>query len=95
MRVDDDRHTIFVHLSVAVATAGMDMIENIGMLRGLNRANGDFKPWQLDDLRKAIKKASAAIAAYDECTAAGVATPTNDEWRATMAASDPAKSEAA
>jgi hypothetical protein len=84
---DDDRHTILTHLSVEVVSAGADMIENIGVLKGVHRLEGALRSYQMDDLRRAIKKASDAIAAYDECETADISQPTSDEWNIALARS--------
>jgi hypothetical protein len=74
----------FIYLSTRVIQAGSDMIEAIGELNGIRYASEDraFKDYHMNDLRKAIAKAHAALANYDACVSADINTLTSSEFDA-------------
>lgn len=82
-----DSFTPFIHLSVGISQAAVDMIDKIGALTAGQRYQRAYdipeyairSDW--DGLRKAVARASQALAAYDACLAANTQSLTGEEFK--------------
>lgn len=81
-----DSFTPFIHFSVNVSQAAVDMIEKIGAVTAGRRYQEHFEFPSLamksdwEDLRKAVDRASRALASYDACVAANIQSATSEEF---------------
>ncbi len=84
MANDHNQHTPFVHLSVNVTRAAADMIELIGVLTTIRRYQAHLYSGagtvDLEDLRKAVKRAADAVRNYDACLLAGIEKLTGKQF---------------
>ena len=80
----EKRYEPRIFLATDIVQAGCDMIQTIGMLKGETRCGEDFssQSWTMEQLRDALRRASAALANYDRALAHNRSLMTRAEFNA-------------
>lgn len=90
MSEPEKTYDLFVFLSTDVVRAATEMVEAIGYLKGIRQGNVPHvhEPYQMDDLRAAIARASRSLAAYDALTGHNVEMATRAQFESSYDGGD-------